>query len=830
MKQLGLICMLALSATLFSLHAQMPAFPGGGRPQGPVITGRITGVITDSISRQPVEFATVVLLDPTQDKQLDGVVTEADGSFKLLNVKAGRYRIRVSFLGYSDKVLADVNTTPEKPDRDLGPVMLSPAGITLEQVTVTGEAAFVENRIDKLVYNAEKDISNAGGDAADVLRRVPLLSVDLDGNVSLRGSSNILVLVNGRPSTIFAGSIADALKTIPADQIKNVEVITSPSARYDGEGSAGIINIVTKRKTAEGITGSTNVSIGTRQNNATLNLNGMRGRFGMNGSANAFWSWRREGELEFLREDYTTAPTTVFVQEGANASQVLGYNGSLGAFYDFNAYNAINASVRFNGFGNKRDGQLDGQLGALGGAPDVVFERNNENRSLRNGFDAVLDYRRTFPNSEREFTAALQLSGARNNANNEVFQTGSQLLYEQDVRNENDGLNLEYIGQLDYVHPFSPTIKMEAGVKSILRRIDSDYQTEVQPTDNGGFVPVPFLTDLFFYNQDVYAGYLSFNLKIAKNYGLLAGARYEHTSISGNYESAEQPAFSQNYDNLLPSITFSRSFKNFQTLKLSYSRRIQRPSLFYINPFTEISDPNNVSVGNPYLNPELVDQLELSFNTFVKGVSLNAAVYYRETNDLIENFLTINPETQISQTSFLNIARDRSLGFNGFASATLKKVFTIRAGFNVFNYNAESTIDTIDLSRDAIIWNGNVSLNWKLPKEWQVETFAFFRSPRQTLQGINPSFWLISFGIRKDFNKRFSLGLRAIDPFFRFKRFPSELRGDQFYQRSTFSIPFQSYGINLVYNFGKLDFSQQPRARRNKIDNSDLKGGGESNF
>lgn len=821
-----------LAASIFSLQlaAQMPGFPGGGGrpPQGPSITGRIQGIVLDSLGRRAVEFATVVLTDASGSRQVDGTVTEADGSFKLINVKTGTYKLTVSYLGYSEKSFP-ITTSPDKPDKDLGTVLLSAEGINLEQVTVTGEAALVENRIDKLVYNAEKDVSNAGGDAADVLRRVPLLTVDLEGNVSLRGSSNILVLVNGRPSTIFASSIADALKTIPADQIKSVEVITSPSAKYDGEGSGGIINIITKKKSAEGVTGSMNTSVGTRQNNSTFNINSLKGRFGLNGSANAFWSWRREGELETLREDYSTTPATIFRQDGLNASQVLGYNGSVGAFYDFNAYHAVNGSVRFNGFNNYRDGAISGTLGQLGAAPSISFDRQNENDGLRNGFDAVLDYRRTFPNSEREFTAAAQLSGTYSNSLNEVFQDGTTLFYQQDVLNENDGINLEYIGQLDYVHPFSAAVKLETGVKTILRRIDSDYQTSLRSTDGGSFVPVSQLTDLFRYNQDVLAGYVSFNLKPTKNFGILAGVRYERTAISGDYES-DQPAFTQAYDNFLPSLTLNRTFKQFQTLKLSYNRRIQRPSLFYVNPFTQINDPNNVSVGNPYLDPELVDQVELSYNAFVKGIALNAGVYYRESNNLIENFLQINPVTQIGETRFLNIARDRSLGFNGFASVTLKQVFTLRAGINIFSYNASSIIDTLDLSRSTLIWNGNASINWKLPKGWQAETFAFFSSPRQSLQGINPSFWLINFGVRKDFNEQWSLGIRAIDPFFRRKRFPSELQGETFYQRTVFSIPFQSYGINLVYKFGKMQFNPASRGRRNKLDNSDLKGSGDSNF
>jgi ferric enterobactin receptor len=344
-----------------NLTAQPPWAGGGNR--GPSIKGRISGVVVDSISGEALEFATLVLLQTNDGQQLNGGITEPDGSFKITDVKNGTYDLDISFIGYESRLIKGVKTTLEKPDLDLGTIYLAPSGLQLDEVTVTEEVALVENRIDKLVYNAEKDATTTGGDGADVLRNVPLLSVDLEGNVSLRGSSNIQMLINGRPSTMFGSNPAEALKTIPADQIKTVEVITNPSAKYDGEGSAGIINIITKKRNAEGFTGSANTSIGTRQNNGGINLNWLKGRFGLNGGANSFWSWRRQGDIEFLREEATGTPNaTVFEQNGPNSSQVLGFNGNFGAFYDFNAFNSLNSTIRFNGFNSWRDGTLEGEF------------------------------------------------------------------------------------------------------------------------------------------------------------------------------------------------------------------------------------------------------------------------------------------------------------------------------------------------------------------------------------------------------------------------------------------------------------------------------------
>lgn len=819
-----------MALLITTIAIAQPPWGGGGRSKGPIIKGRVLGTVVDATTQEPVEFAAVVLMNAADSTQVNGVVTEPDGSFKMIEVPTGNYHLSVSFLGYEDLRLTDITTTPAKPDIDLENITLQPAGLSLDEVTVTAEAALVENRIDKLVYNAEKDASTQGGDAADVLRNVPLLSVDLEGNVSLRGSSNILILINGRPSTMFGSNPAEALKTIPADQIKTVEVITSPGAKYDGEGSSGIINIITKKRSVDGFTGSVNTSIGTRQNNGGVNLNWARGRFGLNGGANSFWSWRRPGEIDFYREELNTETPEVFTFQGPNASQVLGFNGNFGAFYDFNAYNSINSSIRFNGFNNWRDGNTNGSLGLLNDPNRPTFERFNDNNGLRNGYDWTSDYKRTFPDSEREFSVAFQVSSTASNQNNITDQDSELLRYQQDLRNENDGLNREYTAQVDYVHPIAGKHKLETGAKTVIRRIDSEYSTLQRATNDDPFTPVPFLTDNFSYLQDVYAGYLSFQFDLGKKIGLVTGLRYEHTTIEGAYRDLDEDPFTQEYDNFLPNIVLSKQFPNFSNLKVSYNRRIQRPSLFFINPFAQLNDPNNIVFGNPTLDPEVVDQYELSYGTFVKGVSVNAAVFYRQTTDVIESFVQVGNSSEVTQASYLNIGVNNSVGINLFTSVNLKKIGNFRLGFNIFTYDARSTVDSINLSREALIWSGNAGANINLPRDWKFDLFAFARSPRQTLQGENPSFWLYGMGLRKQFNKRFSLGLRAIEPFNRNKSFPSEITGATFFQQSNFSIPFRSIGVSVSYNFGQLDFEGNRRGRRSKINNDDQKDGGGGDF
>ena len=473
----------------------------------------------------------------------------------------------------------------------------------------------------------------------------------------------------------------------------------------------------------------------------------------------------------------------------------------------------------------KGDGNIIGSLIDPRLGISQAFTRDNTNNNLRSGFDWTTDYKKTFKQPEREFTFAFQLSGTNSDTENTIIQASS---IDRNERNNNDGLNLEYTLQADYVLPISKAVKMETGAKAVLRDIDSDYTFERFDPDQSKYILRSDLTNNFFYDQDVLAAYLQFNLKLGEKYGLLAGARYEHTTINGEYLQ-DLPSFDNGYDNVLPTLIISRKLKQFSTIKLGYTQRIQRPSLFYINPYTQISDPNNITVGNPNLAPELVDQLELTYNTFVKGVAINISTYYRHTSDIIESFLDIDEDSQVSTTTFFNIGRNRSFGANFFTSATLFKIWQIRGGLNVFSYNGEGVIGGETISNEAILWNGNVSSTISLKNNFKIEVFGFFRSPRQTLQGFNPSFSLMSLGARKEFSKRFSLGVQILQPFADKKAFPSELRGPNFYQRSEFIIPFRSFGLTVSYSFGKIDFRQQ-RRRGSKINNSDLKGGEDNNF
>lgn len=805
-------------------YAQFPPMRGGGAP---VVKGTIRGVLVDSLTQQPLEYASVVLTLPG-GKMLDGQITDEKGVFRFREVNTSKYEIQATFIGYEPKVIRNVVNTPEKPDLDLGKVFLVSQGVNLEEVVVAEEAPVMESKIDKIVYNADKDITNLGGDGADVLRKVPLLSVDLDGNVSLRGNSNVRIFINGKPSSMFAGNVADALKSLPADQIKSVEVITSPTARYDGEGSSGIINIVLKRPNVEGLTGSVNASVGTRANNADMSLAAARGRFGINGNLGSRFTWLRPGSQSFHREDFLAeGKVRLLDQGGDNKSAWTGVNGSIGAFYDFNAYNGINTNVRLNGNQFIRNGTTNSSFIDPLLSIAQAYSRYNDDVNLGGGIDWSTDFKRTFAgNKEREWTTAYQLSTRLSEETTRIEQTGEPtLLVNQD--NENLGLNLEHILQTDYIHPFSDKLKLETGIKGILRRMNSTYDYNDFDEASGTFVRNPLISGEFNYIQDVGAAYASISAKLSNRYDVVAGARYEYTWIQGDPANG-QPAFSNAYGNLLPNAIVSRKLGPFSSIKLAYNQRIQRPGLRNINPYQQLNDPRNITVGNPTLLPELSHQLDLNYNTFIKGSIINVSVYFRQTTDIIESFLSITPEGA-SLNTFQNIGRNEVVGANLFGTVSLfQKKLTIRGSIDVNTYSSRGNVAGLDLSNTDINWRSFLNVSYDFGKGYKAESFGMLRSHQTTLQGRIPSFWLYSFAFQKEFSKKWSLGVNIVEPFNLYKSFRTDLKGPSFTQESNFRVPFQSYGVSVRYAFGKLEGKQT--SRRSKVKSDDVKGMEDTNF
>ncbi|AUD00522.1 TonB-dependent receptor domain-containing protein [Spirosoma pollinicola] len=811
--------------------------------------GKITGTLIDSTSNKPVEFATIALLNTATNKPIDGTTADAKGQFTIGKLAPGKYRLQYSFIGYKDKRSALI-TVDRGSAINVGSVKLSADVRTLNEVNVVGQAAMIEEKVDRLVYNADKDIAAKGGDAGDILRKVPMLSVDLDGNVSLRGSANVTVLINNKPSTIVASSVADALKQIPADMIKTVEVITSPSAKYDAEGSAGIINIVTKKTTLQGATLDVNGGGGNRGSNLGLNGNYRTGKMGfsLSGFGRAEYNVKGAFANDQTTRNYDAATNTYSastrtIQTAQTQRQNLFGNYQLGWDYDIDKRTSLTASIRYgarNGINNQNN-LLTQTTSPLSYFP-TISDRNVKTTDLSGTVDANLTYTKTFkPQKEFSILALFSRNNRTNNFVSDILGGTDFQTITSRIKNDNLSYNQESTLQIDYQTPIKTNQLIEFGVKGIFRKANSDYQYYLASGDTGDFVQDNTRpANTLFYNQNIAASYLSYTMTTKNKYTIKAGARYEYTMIDARFsnESTGTATDIPNYGTLVPSINVSKSLKGGKIIKLAYNRRIQRPGIQFLNPNVNSANPTNISKGNPLLSPEFTDNLEFSTSANIKGLYLNGSLFARRTNgeitavrDVIQQPVgdpTNQVFQQVIQTTYQNVGHQDAYGINLFGNGTLFRKLQLGGGLDLYhvsltNNNANPVYSA---SNSGLVIAGRIMSSLSLSNGWGFQLFGGGRGKQVQLQGYQSAMYFYSLGMRKEFNdKKASLGL-AVENIFNHPFVQnSELSSPILSQNSQTS--FYNAGVRLTFSYklGKMSFDA-PQKRKKSIDNDDVKGDG----
>jgi outer membrane receptor protein involved in Fe transport len=803
---------------------------GAARAQAP--GGIVSGIVIDSISNKPVDYATVSVFKVGSTTPVNGGLSDEKGVFKITNIPAGAYRVQVNYIGYKVKSVTGLVLTPGKLDRNLGNVIISPTANLLKAVEVTGQQALIENRIDKLVFNAEKDVTSSGGNVTDILRKVPMVSVDMDGNVALRGSQNVRILINGKPSGALTTNAADVLKSMPSDQIKNIEVITSPSAKYDAEGSAGIINIITKKKDISGVSGSVSAGVGTRQNNENANINFNKNKLSLTANVGYNTGWPQTTYSSFQSANSDLGTSSSSNGESTSNRHFLTASASLG--YDFNDNNSFSSSFSRRGGAFKNNGTTTNS----NSSPDqgtINYTSLTNNKNSFSNFDWNNDFTHKFKREGEELSIAAQWT----HGTADVDYLSEYSAFTQNQQATNLGTNNEYTIQADYVLPVNKVFKVEAGAKTIIRDISSDYDF-YNPNESGQYVFNATTSNAYDYGQNVYSGYGLLTTTLSKGLTIMAGARVENTDIngsSGNTAAGLLP-FKNNYFNFVPSLAIQKALTPTQTIKLSYSKRIQRPSLQYLNPFRNTSNPLNQTEGNPELSPEIAQTIEFNYSTFIKTSVINASIYYRRTADIIESYVNTVPFTtvdntgnevtrDVSLTNYLNVGNSNSIGSSLFGSVQPFKILTLRGNINAFTYKPQ-IISSLQQGEQStyIQYSAFVSATVKLSPTLSAETFLMQNSARRTFQGTNPAFNLWVIGAKQEImKKRATLGLNITQPFKDYKDFESKINSGPLTQTSSFSVPFRSFGLSFAYNFGKTNFGQQAPKKKRGVTNDDLKQG-----
>ncbi len=794
--------------------------------------GKISGSVIEAASNLPVEYATVALVDPATDKPIDGTICDEKGKFTLGKIASGKYKVVISFIGF-ESFEQEIEFIDGKESIDLGAVSLSSSTTVLGDVVVEGQRALIEERVDRTIYNAENDATTRGGDATDVLQRVPLLTVDFDGNVTLRGNSNVTVLINNKPSTIMASSISDALRQIPAEQIKSVEVITSPSAKYDAEGSAGIINIITKKNTLEGATLNINSSAGYRGSNLGLNGNYRRGKLGISLGGWGRANYNMQGG--FSNNQLTrnqNGDEILNTQQTDTRNQNLFGNYNLGLDYDINKYNSLTGSVRI-GARNGRSWQ-DGLLTQRFENDVLVSNLLNEVNTLDNSqnIDLNLTYTKTFEKPQQEFSVLALFS--RNNRNNDfvnslINQNDFSVINSQ--KNLNESFNQEMTLQVDYQTPINDNQMLEIGAKQIARSVQSDFAFFFAQGANGEYVPLQSaaLSNVLNYDQNVSSTYLAYTYNTMKSYSFKAGARYEYTDINA-YSRTEDNIEIPSYGVLVPSVNVSKKLSNGNTLKGSYNRRIQRPSIQFLNPNIQASNPLNITEGNPQLDPEFTNNFELGYSMFVKGTSINLSGFARNTNNAIQSVRDVVGQDTI-RTTYRNIGQEDAYGMSAFVSVNVGKL-TLNGGSDVYyaNLNNNDPDPEFTAANQGWVISGRLFGNYELTKTLALQFFSFYRGRQVQLQGTRGGFGIYSLSLNKSFaEKRGSVGIGAENFLYTPFKINSELITPNITQRSTNEMYNMNFKVNFNYRIGKMSFDQRPR-RRKSINNDDMKDGNGGDF
>lgn len=815
---------------LFALVTLGVNAQGGGPHVGAYdANGKITGKVIDSVDKQPVGYATISIFKPGATSPFNGGSTDMNGAFVVTGIPSGTYKVVIDFLGYKSKTFPQVVVGGDTKTAALGTILLAPVANQMKEVHITAAAPTVENKIDKVVYNPANDLTTQGGVALDVLQKVPMVSVDINGNVELMGNTNVQFLINGKPSTIFGASITDALQAIPASQIKNIEVITNPGAKYDASGTGGIINIVLKDNNVQGVNGSVNLTAGTRLENGNFNLNAKKGKIGVGVFFSGNENLTSATPSSTTRTSYSNTRDTVtnLAQNGLSNFQRSGYRSGFSLNWDISKHDALTGAINFNHFGNNSNGYVDNnQTTAFNNTVlDTLSRTINTSKFSDNSTDWSLSYKKTFARKDQELDVLFNQSVGHNT--NDYTQ-------EQDYTNvvspatgnigSNPGTDKETDISIDYAQPFTDNFSIETGAKTTIEDINNSVLT--QTLNDGVYQLNPFQTYSFDYNRRIYAYYLSATFSVFNNFiDGKAGLRDEYTTQTSDFAANGIPS----YNTLAPSFVLSHKIDKTQTIKFSYSYRLQRPGYNQLNPFYNIADPHNISTGDPDLKPEFGHNYEVGYNkSFSNGANIYVAGFYRyNTNDL-QSFTTLYPTLKVGDTTYTNVAltqqynigKEITDGANIYASLPAGS-FTFRT--NMFFANRES-INPGDPTVNGFIYRINLNTSYEFTKNFAAEFFINYRSSQRTIQGTNPGFVFYNFAVRRQFwNKKASIGITAANPFNQYVNVSSNTYGSNFNQNALRQIPLRSFGLSLTYKFGKMEF------KRDKSDQSQPDNGVDDN-
>ena len=761
--------------------------------------GIIKGVVTDSLHQRVLSNVNVILLDVPNGQFIKGTTSKENGSFKFKGLPGKQYQLVFSCIGYQTKTIQLPPLTSAL--KDLHNISLVSSAIELKAVQVVTQKQLIEQDANKIIYNVADDPDKQFLSAFDMLRKVPFLTIDADDNIQMNNSSNYQVLLNGKRSSLFVNSPADVFKVMRASTIKTIEVITNPPSRYDAEGSGGIINIVTFKRSIVGYTGSSTVAV---ESPYALNVSSFlmagTGRFGFSGQVANNTQKSPASSQRIFREQKKLHNR--FEQKGESKSSSLIRYTTGDVSYDVSPTDLVSINYSLNSSSGANDFEQAGILSDSNRVITSSYRRINNTSNKSNGYDIGMNYQHSFKKNEQQLLTAFYKLSNNSNGSNSGFHLRSLADYNNQISKANNNDNQrEHSFQLDYVHPVHQHT-LEAGIKSIFLLNRSDYLYEHFDTTKNAYIQDTALSNNFTYRQLIQAAYASANIK--KNaWQITIGARFEKSAINASFKSSAA-IVSRKYVNFIPNISITRRLKGYNIMRLSYTQRLERPGFYFLNPYIDVTNAGNISYGNPQLQPAVSHIINCAYNLFVKRGFLSLGMAHTFTTNAIQQFTSLGSDT-IARTTYGNIGRYQNSSVSVMINTTLFKKLTFSLNSIASYIKFTSTIGGHQQFNKGFSFSLFSAASYRF-KRWRINNDIFYSSSNVSAQGRTTGFFKNSLSVNKQFlkNNKAGLSISVNNPFQNVRRSFTEINDPLFHQLQEARTVIRRFAVSFNYRFGKV--------------------------
>jgi len=782
----------------------------------------VKGIVTDSVSGKGIAYVTITI--QKEQGVVKRLAADVSGKFDVILNSPGKFDMIFHSVGYQmvkTSVSFDENITKV----DLGTVRMAVSDEKIDKVTVVAAKPLVRTEVDKIIYSMETDPESKTSNALEMLRKVPMVTVDGEDNIQVRGSSSFKILLNGKNSSMLSQNPKDVLRSLPASTIRDIEVITNPSSKYDAEGTAGIINIITTKKQLDGFMGNVNAGADSRGGySGGLYATSKVKKFGFSMNYN-YNEMRRPASESFSDRENFLSTANRFSESDGQYKNYGRYRMMMGeASYEIDTLNLISLSFwgyggNFNGTGTNetRDFDVDRNM-------TRHFENISKSHNEFGSLSGNIDYQRSFKKPDKTFTISYKLDNSpqKTYSENQIQRILNYTSYRQKTYNEATGR--EHTFQLDYYDPLSKIHQIESGVKYILRQNVSNSDIFLWDDLVKGWVRDPTRINDLDYDQHIIAGYGGYVLKV-KKISFKAGLRAEGTINDGLFSSLKDTTFTNKMFNVVPYITLSKTLEKGQNLKLSYTQRLSRPGIYYLNPFYNDIDPLNIRYGNPRLDSEIAHTFDFSYGKFSQKYNVNLGLNYAVTNNSITSITTVQPNG-VSISTYENIGKNQRYGGYIYGSVKIGKKININTNLGM-NYSILEGNDSRGLKNKGLSYNGYMYARYN---PWNNGTFSGnlgIFSSGITLQGHSSNYCFSSLSYSQQLlKKKMSLSLSVSDPFRKRMKYEMNYDDPTFRQISGSLNYTRQLRLNISYRFGQM--KDQIKKAKRSINNDDVKSGSDS--